>query len=451
VGRLRALLRATTMGAIVLASSNASAAPKHDICIDVGSTLGLGISSYGAAAGWPEKAKAAGVPWRFLYFYVFPSEIASKDLSTFIADKSTIAKGLGAMPVITFYDLLKRGYKAGLTQRAGSSNAEADVVQQVLESPTLMRAYFDGFVDVLKAASSTSMPTLVHVEPDSFGFMMWAMGVEGRTDPTTIAVKVAASGHPDLAGLPDHAGGFGKALLALRDKYAPTVRLGWHASNFRVGARPDVVTSFYAGMGEWDAIVTEDPHVMSDEAKWWLPLDPAKVDANVAWTAAVSKGTRLPVLMWQVFLGPLDFHFFGEPGGRAVLQRFVSAGLVAMMWEQLGAGDPDSFRGIGLAVPPTDSTAGGTAKDLRERLAVYAKDPITFAAGNPCASSSSSDAGVDASPPSDGTIDSAIDSSANATASDESPGCGCRTHAGRSSYFGASFVALALLLARRRR
>jgi hypothetical protein len=163
--------------------------------------------------------------------------------------------------------------------------------------------------------------------------MLWAMGVDGQSDATGVAVKVVGSGHPDLAGQPfsDDAGGFGQALLYLRGKYAPAVALGWHASNFRAGTRPDVVTTFYSSMGEWDALVTEDPHVLSSEQNWWEPLDPAAVDTNVAWMTTVSAGSHLPILMWQVPIGPIGFHLLAEAGGRDVLTRFMGAGLSGMM------------------------------------------------------------------------------------------------------------------------
>jgi hypothetical protein len=380
------------LGATTLWAARAVSAPLHDVCSDVGSTLGLGVSSYSAAEGWPERAQANGVSWKFLYFYVFPSQTPVADMTSFIELKAGVARGLGATLVITFYDLLKRGQSAGLTARPSASNGEADIVQQVLESPPLMRGYFDGYIAVLQAGAQAALAgtaTMVHVEPDSWGFMMWAMGVEGQSDASRVTVKVVGSGHPDLVGqsFADDAGGFGQALLYLRTKYAPSVRLGWHASNFRAGTRPEVVTAFYSSMGEWDALLTEDPHVLSSEQNWWEPLDPAAVDTNVSWMAGVSAGSHVPLLMWQIAMGPFDFHLFAEAGGRDVLSRMMGAGLSGMMWELDGTGgeDPDTFRASGLALPPAGSPAGGTAKDLRDRLAAYRANPLAWPVGSPCA------------------------------------------------------------------
>jgi hypothetical protein len=111
------------------------------------------------------------------------------------------------------------------------------------------------------------------------------------------------------------------------------------------------------------------------------------VDANVSWFSTVSQAAHVPVLMWQLPIGPFDFHFLGEgQPGMMTLSRFVSAGLGGMMWEQQGSGgDPDTFRGIGLATPPSTSPAGGTALDLRTRLAAYDASPPAWPAGSLCA------------------------------------------------------------------
>jgi hypothetical protein len=446
-------LTAGALGATTLAPTTAAAAPKHDLCADIGSHLGFGISSYSQALGWPEKAEMNGVSWKFLYYYVFPSQDTAANVTSYLQSKAQVAQGLGATLVVTFYDLLKRGMSAGVAARPSATNGEADIVAQVLATPDLMKGYYDGFVVVLKAAASAGVTTLIHVEPDSWGFMMWAMGVDGNKDPTTVPVKVVSSGQSDLAGqsFSEDAAGFGKALLYLRDKYAPDARMGWHASNFRSGSGGDVVAAFYSGVGEWDAIVTEDPHIVSDATSWWLSLDPSAVDANVSWFSTVSRASHVPILMWQLPIGPFDFHFLGEgDAGMTTLSRFVSAGLAGMMWEQQGtSGDPDTFRGIGLATPPSSSTAGGTALDLRTRLAAYDANPPAWPAGSPCAHGDAGTAGDggslgtsggadasaadasgrgDASSPGDAsdTGDSGEARLGNGVASNGSGGCGCR-------------------------
>jgi hypothetical protein len=87
--------------------------------------------------------------------------------------------------------------------------------------------------------------------------------------------------------------------------------------------------------------------------------------------------------MWQMPIGTTDWHLFdSEP---TLLRRFVEAGLGAVLFDLRGEGDPDGFRAVegdGLdAVPPADSEAGGTAADMRRRLAAYTTAPLAWPLG----------------------------------------------------------------------
>ena len=379
-------LAAWAVALALLGPPAATAAPRHDICADLGPTLGFGVSSFGAAEAWPaESAVCCGVDWRFLYVYVVPTDASSEDLRWWLHHKAGLARELGALPVYSFYHLLHVGWRH---EREGS---DPEVVRQVLESSTLMREVFDRFVELLELVAAVEPPVLVHVEPDSWGFMMWAMGVEGNADATSVPVQVAGSGHPDLSEFPDHAGGLGRAFLRLRDRHAPQVRMGWHASNFRVGTRPDVVAGFYASMGEWDVLLTEHPHVEVADERWWEPLDPDAVETNLRWIETVTGRAGVPLLLWQMPIGTTDWHLLGNDAERTLLRRYLAAGVVGLLMDMRGEGDPDDYRAgeptaPGLATPPpSGSEAGGAAADMKQRLGVYAADPIAWPAGSLCA------------------------------------------------------------------
>jgi hypothetical protein len=385
------------LAVVVFPALPASAAPAHDICEDLGGTMPFGISSFGDAGDWLVEAHDAyGVDWGFVYVYLVPPDPAALDAyASFIEEKHAVATSVGAMPVFTFYQLLQIGQGAGVT---GAS--EAEIVQQVLADPTLMHTYFDNFVFVLETLAALDPPSLLHVEPDSFGFMMWAMGVEGNDDATSIEVQVAGSGHPDLGAFADNASGLGHALIALRDLYAPDVRLGWHASNFRVGQYPEVVSGFYGAMGEWDVLVGEHPHLEPDEATWWEPWDDAAVETNLAWFDEVTSAAGVPILLWQLPIGTVDWHLLASPEDLSMLERFAAAGVAGFLFEHqdfTGAGDPDLFRASGDlgTVPPGSSGAGGTAADLRARLADYSAAPLSWPDGGMCESDAGSDGGPD--------------------------------------------------------
>ncbi|WP_437737416.1 hypothetical protein [Sorangium sp. So ce1335] len=437
------------LAAASLCAGVSRAAPAHVICDDLGPALGVGVSNFSAAGDWPvAAAREHGVDWRFIYIYVLPTDDPRPDVQSYLLSKIAFARSLGAMPVFTFYQLLQIG------QRAGIAGSEPEVVREVLEDRDRMREYFESFVFVLQTSAMADAPVLVHVEPDSWGFMMWAMGVEGNADATSVPVAVASSGHPDVAGFPDHAGGLGQALVKLRDQHAPSVRLGWHASNFRVGQRPEVVTGFYSSMGEWDVLVGENFHLNVDDAVWWEPWDEALLQANLGWLAAVTSSAGVPLLTWQERIGTTDFHLF--EGDTTVLERFAAAGLGGVMFELLGSGDPDDFRASGPygAVPPAGSTAGGTAADLRARLAAYSANPLALPAGSPCgrggAGSSGATAGGGA--PAGGAGGGATAGAGGAGATADDGGCQVQPGAGGSRVaLSAGLGALAAGLLRRRR
>jgi MYXO-CTERM domain-containing protein len=455
---MRRVSLACTLALVLLSARGAFAAPAHDVCADLGATLPVGVSSFSAAGDWPIAAEQQhGVDWKLLYVYVVPTSDPKPDVEAYLLGKAALARSIGAVPVYTFYELLQIGQQSGL------SGSEPEVVQAVLAEPALMKRTFEEFVFLLETAEKAGPPVIVQVEPDSWGFMMWAMGVEGNADATTIPVAVKSSGHSGLESFDDDAAGLGRALLALRDRHAPSVRLGWHASNFRVGQRPDVVTGFYASMGEWDVLFTEQPHLEADETRWWEPWDRSLLATNEAWFSAVSTSAGVPLLLWQAQIGTTDFHFFD--GDSTELERFAKAGLGGVLFDMRGSDNPDEFRAYESAalatVPPPESTAGGTAADMRARLAAYAKAPLAWPAGSPCAAgfaggAAGGSAGAGGSGASSGSVGAsgsggASGASVAPTGAEQGEGCGCRTAGSRGAPRWAVALSLALLVLRRMR
>ncbi len=406
---------------------DAAAVPRHDICADVGDTFAFGVSSFGSLRDWAPEAKSVyGADFRFLYVYVLAGGMDNPAdfRDWYIAPFLQAARDMDAVPVLTFYQLLNLG------QDAGYSGSEPEVVAEALQDPDVMRTYFDNFVWLLQLCADEGPPIIVHVEPDSWGFMQWAMGIEGNDDPTSVPVKVTGSGHPDVAGYPDHAAGLGQALVGLRDQYAPEVRLGWHASNFRVGTHPEVTTSFFAQMGDWDVLVGEHPHLEPDESTWWGDWDAAAVDTNLHWFDEVTTSAGLPMILWQVPIGTMDYHLLSAPGDLSMLTRFAEVGIVAVLFEHqafAGETDPDLIRASGAlgTPPPSGSPAGGTAADMRQRVADYSAAPLSWPADTLCASGIDTvDAGLP--PQADGGT---IQGDGGTPPPDDSgdSGCGCRT------------------------
>jgi hypothetical protein len=97
---MRRLALAAVFLACSLLGGGAGAAPKYDICADLGPSLGVGVSSFSAAGNWPAEAEQQhGVDWKFLYLYVVPTSDPKADVESFLLGKASLAKSHGAIPV----------------------------------------------------------------------------------------------------------------------------------------------------------------------------------------------------------------------------------------------------------------------------------------------------------------------------------------------------------------
>ncbi|MBU1239436.1 hypothetical protein KKF84_11535 [Myxococcota bacterium] len=365
--------------------NNSIGSPAEDACSAFDGEFQFGVSSYGGVRNWALDAISdLGTPFHFLYIYILnggmdnPDDFRDWYIVPFLDD----CKESGATPVFSFYQLLDLG------RAHGYSGSEPQVVQSCLGNSACMSDYFYNFVWFLQVLATEYPNAIIDVEPDSWGFMMWAMGVEGNDDPASVEVKVDQSGFPDVRGFSNDAGGLGKALLALRNTYAPNVRMGWHSSNFRVGTRPEVVASFFAAMGSWDLLVSEHFHFETDEALWWEPWDEELVTRNLDWAAHVTGEAGLPMLLWQVPVGSWDFHLLGS-SDRSMIDRLVESGIVGVLFEHLnnhGDEDPDDYRAVGDfgTVPPVESTAGGTAATMRDRVTACGSSPVSLSPDSIC-------------------------------------------------------------------
>ncbi len=435
-------LTVAIVGWLALSAASAAAAPRHDICDDVGDSFAFGVSSYGDLRDWAPTAKQThGADFRFLYVYILAGGMDNPDnfAEWYVTPFIQAAKDMDAIPVLTFYQLLDLG------RAAGYGGTEAEVVQDALRDGAVMHTYFDNFVWLLQLAHEQGPPVIIHSEPDSWGFMMWAMGVEGNDDPTSVPVAVTSSAHPDVEGFTNDAAGLGHALVALRELYAPEVRLGWHASNFRVGTRPEVVTSFYAQVGDWDLLIGEHPHVEAEDASWWEPWEEDRLEINLTWLSTVTAAAGVPLMFWQEPIGGPDYHLIGDPNDLSMLDRFVEAGAAALLFDHQqyddDVTDPDEFRSYGMfgEVPPDGHPAGGTAADMRDRAAAYSQAPLDWPSGTLCAS------GVQTGTP---EIDRP-----GVTLGDyrEEDGCGCRAAGAPRRHQGWLWVIAALTLSISRR
>jgi hypothetical protein len=236
------------------------------------------------------------------------------------------------VPVFTYYQLLQ--------SRGPGTGGEAAADLSHLRDAALMRAYWQDFSLLLRRARGRGL-VVVHLEPDLWGYL-------------------------EQAGQRAPASRFARHAIALRDRLAPNVALAYHDSVWGTKEDPTYSKPSDARMAALGA----------RSARWYRSLharfdlvfhDVADRDAGFretvlgdggksAWTAAdftrrdaylraLSRGTRRPVVIWQIPLGnsTLDqtwAHFRDNRveywlGSRAHLAALRDAGVVGLLF---GAG-----------------------------------------------------------------------------------------------------------------
>jgi hypothetical protein len=263
-----------------------------------------------------------------------------------------------AVPVFSYYQLRESapGSSTGDEARADLTN---------LQDQATMRAYFEDLKTFFERAASAPGPVVVQVEPDLWGYIeRHATGEVASTVPAA----VAASGMPELAGLPDTAAGFAQAVLVLRNDYAPRVIVGYHVSIWGTGkdihgSHPSASTvarmaeaaaRFYRSLGaRYDALFSELANVDAGWAQirggegaaaWWNATDFAR---DVRFLDGLHRRVRLPIVLWQIPLGntlmramnDTPFHYqdnkvqyFLGSGSRSHLKSYVRSGVVALLF-----------------------------------------------------------------------------------------------------------------------
>jgi hypothetical protein len=209
----------------------------------------------------------------------------------------------------------------------GITNALTPAVDMSVNGQFASASFISPFT--LSGFASRNVPTkaIVEIEPDLWGYMQQNYG----DDPTQVLVSVASSGFSGLSGFPNNAAGFAQALLALRNTYAPTVILAWHASMWgpNNGYDPTLsspasyqtpqvtggrVATFYKALNAPFDMIFHDPSdadsaykvIMRGQAPsgnygaWWTN---SAFTSYLQYIGTVYQGTGLQSMLWQVPIG----------------------------------------------------------------------------------------------------------------------------------------------------
>jgi hypothetical protein len=284
----------------------------------------------------------------------------------------------GILPVFTYYQLLHSA------PPAGGDEGEQDRAK--LAGAATMRDYYADFRLLMQRAAGPR-PVIVHVEPDLWAYIQLAASGDNAA---TVPASVGGSGDAELAGLPDNAAGFAQALVRLRDRYAPNVRLAFHLSSWATGtdiaindpsegevdAMAARLSAFYRSLGAAFDLTFADQadRDAGSTGSWW---DAAAYERGARLLGGFAEATGQRIVLWQLPLGnstlpagDRDNHveWFLDDPPRAHLQRYADAGVIALLF---GAG----------AESETDASEDGGL--FRARAAAYlAAGPLALPGGS---------------------------------------------------------------------
>ncbi|MGE0600111.1 MAG: hypothetical protein AB7J35_09400 [Dehalococcoidia bacterium] len=331
------------------------------------STLQIGIAdSPGGAA-----AAKAVAPYGYRYQYLaggvntgngWANWNTNGQFATYYIQDS-VANGI--TPVFTYYQIYQSS--------PGATSGEQSAVIANLGNTSTMTAYWNDLkLFFQRAGAFPNNKVVLHMEPDMWGY------VEQRSsndNAATVSAKVGATGVSELAGLPDNMSGFAKAVVKLRDTYAPNVYLGYHLSIWGTGVdiqwsqTNDSTTdqlatragNFYNSLGaNFDVSFAEfsdrdagfKQAIYGDGGASWF--DAEDFARHARFLKTFSTVTQKRIVLWQIPLGNTKMRaenntwnhyqdnrveWLLDDPGRMHLSTYIDAGVVAFLFGR-GADGP---------------------------------------------------------------------------------------------------------------
>jgi hypothetical protein len=334
-------------------------------------------------AGWPSSlqigsadspggaaAMKSTAPFGFRYQYLAGGVNTGSGWATWNSNgqfatfyiQDSVANGI--IPVFTYYQIRQSA--------PGSGMAETDGVVANLQNTATMSAFYaDLKLFFQRAGAFPNNKVVLHVEPDMWGYIQQ----RGGDNAANFAVKVGSTGVPEVAGLPDNASGLAKAVVKLRDTYAPNVVLAYHLSIWGTGvdiqwsqtadAETDALATragnFYNSLGaNFDISFAEfsdrdagfKQAIYGDGGASWFDADDFARHAR--FLGKFSSVTQKRLVLWQIPLGNTKMRaenntwnhyqdnrveWLLDDTTRAHLQTYINSGVVAFLFGR-GADGP---------------------------------------------------------------------------------------------------------------
>ncbi len=315
----------------------------------------------------------SGVPWNCGYIYLsngWADNWGSDDFNGNIAyDYMLEWDRIGAVPIFEFYLLSRIG--DGGDHREYENTTDAN----------LMKRYFEQYMLLLSRIKEFDKPVIILVEADGFAQL------QRQTNENPYAYSaVAATGIPELSGLPNTLAGWGMAFLELKKRMGvDKVSLGIHVSAWatekeisytstEVELEPEVekTYNFLAPLGlipnqtglEFDFLVGDPSdrdadyyQVVHGENKWWDPdtnasIYSASFNRYAEWLRLWNVKSEKRWILWQIALGN-EFHlnvpnnggpqqgykdnrveYFLGDNSAYTLAKFANCGVIALLFGQ---------------------------------------------------------------------------------------------------------------------
>ncbi len=401
--------------------------------------LMLGVASDNSPAS--ENWVRSTATWDLRYQYLVGNVNTSENWTNWNSPSGQFATmwlndsgNLGTLPVLTYYCILDS------PQAGADPGDEATKDINHLNNAATMRNYYANFKLMLDKIKAFGKTTIVHIEPDLWGFLeQRALNNSQSDDANSVTAAVNSAGYGDVvAGLPDNPAGFANALIRLRDKYAPNALLAYHDStwgaldNLGLNTDPgyDVVpiakhgAKFYKSLNANFDLIFND--ISDGDAGWYGQWDKGGHwwDENnlkfpnyaqyATYLNVLHRYTQKPLVLWQLPIGNTlmlaanntrnhyqdnRVQYFLGANYRQNLAAYVNAGVVALLFGS-GQGDTTDFLdgakdGVTnpAAINNNDQMAAVADDDggyLRQRGAAYYASPVYLPGfGNGCGSKGS--------------------------------------------------------------
>jgi len=351
--------------------------------------LGIGLAAHPDSSGIYGWMPNSHIPWDYAYQYLSGGVNTHSGWETWNGSGQFAlyyAQGAAShnyIPVFSYYEMLQSTGSCG-------SCGEAQKDLSNLNNAGTMASYYQNFTLLMQRLGSGTYDgiagfgktAIVHVEPDLSGFAQQSVLDNSKcygycagqgNDPALLHAAVASSGVGDVAGYPDTYQGFNQALLHLRDRYAPNVRLAFHVSTWAtsndIGSSTDPsldatalgqeAGSFAAQNGAYDLIFNDVgdrdagyyKYVYNNPHAWWDKLNVTFPNFHrwETYIGAVHSAAGKPIMIWQIPEGNQYFdtenntnghyqdnraeYFFGH------MDELAQAGVIGLLF---GAGNGGS-------------------------------------------------------------------------------------------------------------